>query len=82
MLSTRILLFLVLATLFVSAGRTAAQVITLTGDIYDGQIGPLNPGIYHCNNIRVPAGKTLTIRNSSDEESLALLELFGFPFRR
>jgi len=25
---------------------------------------------------------TLTIDRSSDEESLALLELFGFPFRR
>ncbi len=25
---------------------------------------------------------TLTIRNSSDEESMALMEFFGFPFRR
>jgi ribosomal protein L5 len=24
----------------------------------------------------------LSIRNSSNEESLALLEMFGFPFRR
>ena len=39
----------------------APSQITLTGPVYDGQIGPLTSGVYHANNITVPAGETLTL---------------------
>lgn len=50
-----------LAALFLLAGFVQAQIVTLTGPIYDGQIGPLTTGTFHANNISVPAGETLTI---------------------
>ena len=43
------------------AGLVQAQVVTLTGPIYDGQIGPLGNDTFHANNIWVPAGETLTL---------------------
>ena len=43
------------------ASHAQSQVVTLTGNIYDGQIGPLTSGTFHANNITVPAGETLTM---------------------
>ena len=37
-------------------GAQHRGVLEQDGDVYDGQIGPLNGGVYHCNNITVPAG--------------------------
>ncbi len=39
----------------------AQVIVTLSGDVYDGNGGPLTTGTYHCQNIRVPAGETLTL---------------------
>ncbi len=38
-----------------------AQIVRITGDIWDGNVGPLVLGTFHCGSIRVPAGRTLTI---------------------
>jgi len=56
---------LVVAAALALATASSAQVITLAGNVYDGQIGPLQAGVYHCNNITVPAGQTLTIYNAN-----------------
>ncbi|MFO1077813.1 MAG: hypothetical protein U1E73_08815 [Planctomycetota bacterium] len=45
----------------VAATALRAQVTTLSGDVYDGQLGPLSSTTYHCQNIRVPPGQTLTL---------------------
>ncbi|MCR9245280.1 MAG: hypothetical protein NXI31_09630 [bacterium] len=42
-------------------GHGRAQIVTLSGPVYDGQIGPLSNDTFHCNTITVPAGQTLTL---------------------
>ena len=54
-------LCLLLSAAFPAVCVPAQSITTLTGDVYDGQIGPLTNATYHCNNIRVPAGQTLTL---------------------
>ncbi|MEO0480625.1 MAG: hypothetical protein AAF196_14185 [Planctomycetota bacterium] len=50
-----------LAFFVCSAVAPAQTIVTLSGDIHDGMIGPLALDTFHCNSIRVPAGTTLTI---------------------
>ena len=56
-----------------------AQVIPrLTGDVYDGNGGPLSQGVYHAGNFRVPAGRKLTIGQANIKfESRATLTVDG-----
>lgn len=44
------------------AGGTASGQVSLSGDVYDGNGGPLLGGVvYTANSFTVPAGKTLTV---------------------
>ncbi|MFN3244074.1 MAG: hypothetical protein ACE37K_21385 [Planctomycetota bacterium] len=61
MFHTRTSVFFALAMLLGLAAALPAQVVTLSGDVYDGQIGPLQNDTFHCQNIRVPPGQTLTL---------------------
>lgn len=58
------------------AAQAQSQIVTLTGNIYDGQIGPLTSGTFHANNITVPPGETLTMSGVnlkfSDNSSLVI----------
>ena len=55
------LLFWALVGTALFAGPGHAQIVILTGPVYDGQLGPLGNDTYHANNISVPVGETLTL---------------------
>jgi hypothetical protein len=55
------LLLCSLALLLAAVTANAQVIPRLSGDIYDGNGGPLFNGTYHASSIRVPAGKKLTI---------------------
>lgn len=57
-------MFVILEALL--AAPALGQVVMLSGEVYDGQKGPIGRGVHWCTGtIRVPAGKTLTIPNQS-----------------
>lgn len=57
--------FAALTVALATAGAMPAQVTTLSGDVYDGQLGPLTAATYHCQNLRVPPGQTLTLSQAN-----------------